>query len=318
MQRFLVLAITLLIVFLAGCNKPASPRADEARPGADEARPGADEASRGAGKVETRLDARSLESAAPVAAAEAVPTADGGAVLPSGAHAKSAPAVAKSLPRKIIYTAEIALVTDELDKAGAALEARVKAVGGYVSNANRVGNRGAARAATWTVRIPTDQYDRFIADTEKLGELESSSRKADDVSEEFYDVQARLRNKRVEETRLLEVLKDATGKLSEVLEVEKELSRVREEIEQIEGRLRYLTDQTDLSTVTITLREEKNFAPDGPPTVATRLSRALFGSLAAMKETGIGLLILVAGLLPWVVPLGVIAFAARWLIKRKR
>ena len=137
------------------------------------------------------------------------------------------------------------------------------------------------------------------------------------MSEEFYDVQARLRNKRVEEARLLEVLKDATGKLSEVLEVEKELSRVREEIEQIEGRLRYLTDQTDLSTVTITLREEKNFAPDGPPTVATRLSRALFGSLEAMKETGIGLLVLLAGLLPWVVPLGVIAFAARWLIKRK-
>ena len=106
------------------------------------------------------------------------------------------------MPRKIIFTVELALVTDDLDKAAVAVEAKVKQVGGYVSNAIRTGNCGAVRQATWTVRVPMDRYESFVTGVAKLGELESSSRKANDVSQEYYDFEARLRNKRVDEARL--------------------------------------------------------------------------------------------------------------------
>lgn len=221
--------------------------------------------------------------------------------------------------RKIIYTGEVALVTDDLDKAAVELDAKIKVFSGYISNASRSGTRGEAREASWTVRVPAEKFDSFVAALPSLGELQSSSRKADDVSEEFYDVQARLKNKKLEEVRLIELLQKATGKLTEILSVEKELSRVREEIERIEGRLRFLTNQTDLSTVTITVREVKNFVPEGPPTLATTLGRSLTGSLDTMRSLGVALLVVVVALLPWVLPLGLfVLLLLRFLGKAKR
>lgn len=243
----------------------------------------------------------------------AKPEAAGGAAMASDAPA---PAPQKAMPRKIVYTAEMNLVTDDLDKAGAALEAKVKVAGGYVGNASRSGVRGEARTATWTIRVPADRYDSFVAGLPTLGELESSSRKADDVSEEFYDVAARLKNKKVEEARLVDLLQKATGRLTEVLTVEKELSRVREEVERIEGRLRFLTNQTDLATVTVTLREVKNYVPEGPPTLATRLSRSWSGSIDAMKEFAIGLLVAGVAILPWILPLGLVIWVLVRLLKK--
>ena len=270
----------------------------------------------GCAQSERSAQDRMTSSKAPSQAMGSAPvsaeSAAGGSVPGSAAATSDAAPPKAVLPRKIIYTGEVALVTDNIDKAAAALEARVKEFGGYIGNASRSGVRGEAREASWTVRVSAEKFDAFVAGLPSLGELQSSSRKADDVSEEFYDVQARLKNKQVEEARLIELLQKATGKLTEILSVEKEISRVREEIERIEGRLRFLTNQTDLSTVTITLHEVKNFVPEGPPTLGTQLSRSLTGSLDAMKELGVGLLIVVVALLPWLVPAGLVL----WLVVR--
>lgn len=168
------------------------------------------------------------------------------------------------------------------------------------------------------MRLPAEKFDAFLKALPGLGELQSSTRKADDVSEEFYDVAARLKNKKIEEARLIELLQKATGKLTEVLTVEKELSRVRDEIERIEGRLRFLTNQTDLSTITITLREVKNFVPEGPPTLATQVSRSFGNSLDALKAFVVGLLLFIVALVPWVLPLGLACWLVfKFLIKRR-
>lgn len=223
-----------------------------------------------------------------------------------------------ALPRKIIYTGEVTLVCENLDRAAGALEGKIKEFGGYVSNAQRTGVRGQRREGFWTVRLPAGQFDAFVAALSALGEMQSSSRKADDVSEEFYDVQARLKNKRVEEARLIALLQKATGKLAEVLTVEKELTRVREETERIEGRLRYLANQTDLATVTVTLNEVKDFVPAGPPTLGTQLARSFSGSLDAMKNVATAFLVFSVALVPWLIPLGLIAWGIARLAGRKR
>lgn len=226
----------------------------------------------------------------------------------------AAPSDELMFPRKIIYTGDLRLVCEDLDVATEKLESRIKGFGAYISNASKDGTKGSVRVSTWTIRIPAEKFDPFIKFAISIGELESNNRQAQDVSEEFYDVAARLKNKQIEEARLIELLKHATGKLSEILTVEKELSRVREEIERIEGRLRFLKNQTDLSTITVTIREVKNFQPSGPPTVQTKIARSFDGSITAMKELGVAILLFLVAILPWVIPIGIVT----WIIAKVR
>ncbi len=223
------------------------------------------------------------------------------AASPADAEGGAAPAAVPALPRKIIYTGSVALRTDDLDAAEKKLDAMVKQFNGYLGSASRSGTKGSQRSGSWTIRIPSTGYGSFVKAISTIGELESSSQEAQDVSEEFYDVQARLKNKKVEEARLVELLQKATGKLTEVLQVEKELSRIREEIEQIEGRLRFLTNQTDLSTITVTINEVKEFRPAGPPSLSNDISRAFSESVAQLGDVARGILIGIVAILPWAV-----------------
>ena len=164
--------------------------------------------------------------------------------------------------------------------------------------------------------MPSARFDGLLAELPKLGELQSSARTAQDVSEEFYDAEARLRNKRVEEARLIEMIKRVAGNLDQILRVEAELTRVRGEIEGIEGRLRFLAHQSDLSTVKVTLAEVRAFVPVGPPTLAMRVARTFGGSVEALSELGVGVLLFFVAVGPWVLPLGFVG-AVGWIVWRR-
>lgn len=138
-----------------------------------------------------------------------------------------------------------------------------------------------------------------------------------DVTAEFYDVEARIRNKQQEEERLLKLLTEATGKLEEVLAVERELSRVRGEIEQAQGRLRMLKDVTELTTVTVSVTEIKNYVPDEAPTYATRVQRALTSSTAAAVATLQTLSLVAVALVPWL-PAPLLLVLTVWALRRLR
>ena len=89
----------------------------------------------------------------------------------------------------------------------------------------------------WKIRVPVDQFESFVQKVVALGELERTLRTSQDVTEEYYDIEARIKNKKVEEERLLKHLEKSTGKLEEILAVEREISRVRGEVERLQGRL---------------------------------------------------------------------------------
>jgi hypothetical protein len=133
----------------------------------------------------------------------------------------------------------------------------------------------------------------------ELGEVHRVSTDSKDVSEEYYDLESRIRNKKKQESRLLELLADATGKLEEVLSVERELARVREEIERMEGRVRVLDDLTTLTTVTLRINEIKDYMPEQAPTYGTRVRRAWSGSIDTLVVTAQQLSIAVVAALPW-------------------
>lgn len=206
--------------------------------------------------------------------------------------------------RKIVYRAEVDLVVEQFDPLPEQIEAAVKQHGGFVSASNLTGSPGRPRSGRWTVRVPVDRFSDFLAAVRGLGEVRSINCTSDDVTAEYYDIESRIRNKQQEEERLLKLLADATGKLEEVLAVERELSRVRGEIEQAQGRLRMLKDVTELTTVTVSATEIKNYVPEQAPTYATRVQRVFSASTATLVSTGQALFLMAVALTPWLpVPL---------------
>src|SRR5439155_1557826 len=110
-------------------------------------------------------------------------------------------------------------------------------------------------SASLEVKVPAERFDEALAGLAPIGKLESVNVNAEDVGEEFTDVTARVENARRLESRLIQLLATRTGKLKDVLDVEQELARVREEIDRYEGRLRYLRAHAALSTFTIYVHE---------------------------------------------------------------
>lgn len=233
------------------------------------------------------------------AESEVSPSSSTSAVL-----SQYAPKTKTAIPRKIIYTAEIELVAGDLEKTRRELVRRVKAHGGYLSDTALSGSTGESREGTWTVRIPVDRYEAFVEEVSRLGEVQALRTGSQDVSEEFYDIESRLKAKRVAEERLLKHLERSTTRLTDILAVERELSRVHSEIEQMEGRLRFLANQTDLTTVTITIHEAKGYTPPSPETLGTQVARTFSESVRLLGDTGKGILLTLIALLPWLLVIG--------------
>ncbi len=180
----------------------------------------------------------------------------------------------KGTERQIIYTAEIELVVNNFDGFAQKVTDVVQRHGGYLAATNLDRMQGQRRSGRWTARVPVSKYEVFLEDVRQLGVPTSQIQNAQDVTEEFVDLQARIANKRKLEQRVLELLERPEDEIQHVIEVERELARIREEIERMEGRLRYLRDQTALTTVEITAREERDYVPPEAPTLGNRVSSA--------------------------------------------
>ena len=220
---------------------------------------------------------------------------------------------------KIIYTADLSVVVENFAAAEAALPKLADDFGGYLASANVDRSVGDRLRGTWVVRIPVERYDAFLAGAGGLGTLERQEQTARDVTAEFVDVQSRLTNRRKLEERLLELLAERPGALKDVLELERELARVREEIETAEGRLRYLSNQTAYSTVTVRVREERNYVPPARPAFGGRLANAFADGWEGVASLARGTTLAAAWAAPFcltvVLPVALIAW---WVLRRRR
>lgn len=208
-----------------------------------------------------------------------------------------------AVTRRIIYTSQVDLVAEDLTKAERELTRLVKAHGGFIAGMEVSGTPRAPRSGQWTVRVPVARFEAFMEAVERLGELQKIHTDSQDVTEEYTDLGARLANKRVEERRLLRHLTQSTGKLQEILAVEKELSRVREEVEQIEGRLRLLTNQTELTTVTVSLNEVREYRPPQLPGFGQQVARTFTDSASALRDFLKAFALMVVAAIPWLLSL---------------
>jgi hypothetical protein len=212
-------------------------------------------------------------------------------------------------PSMVIRNGQASIEVDSLEQAVAHVRLLAGRIGGYVANTTMQTGRGQLRSATLEVKIPADRFDDGLGGLAGLGKLESVNVNAEDVGEEFTDVTARMGNARRLEARLIELLATRTGKLKDVLDVERELARVREEIERYEGRLRYLRVHAALSTLTISVHE--------PVPVVGHPGSSVIGE--AFKQAWRNFVALVAACirgLGIVIPLGVLVVGG-WLAAKR-
>ena len=159
---------------------------------------------------------------------------------------------------------------------------------GYIAEQRTTGSPGSQWSMRWKLRVPVEQFESLVQKVVALGELERNTRTSQDVMEQFYDIEARIKNKKAEEKSLTKILDERTGKLEDVLKIETELSRVRVEIEQLEGKIRELENLSSLATLTLNVREREKFEPP-PPAAAdfpTQVARTWENSLRGLINLG--------------------------------
>jgi hypothetical protein len=159
------------------------------------------------------------------------------------------------IEKKIIKTGRVSFETDDLTKTRDWVAGLIKNNGGNITS-DREDKYGQRSGQNLTVRVPVAKFDKLITEISSgVKKLESKEVTASDVTEEFIDVEARLGAKKALENRYLELLKQAKN-LNEMLQIEKQLTDIRGEIESIEGRLKYLQNQVAYSTLDIYFYQE--------------------------------------------------------------
>jgi hypothetical protein len=195
----------------------------------------------------------------------------------------------------LIRTGQAFIEVESLDPAVLKVRQLAAQVNGMIANSSITGGRDQIRQATFELKIPAGKYDETVSALSTIGKVETVSSSAQDVGEEFVDITARVTNARRLEERLISLLANRTGRLDEVLRVERELARVREEIERYEGRLRYLSSRVAMSTLTITIHEPGPIFGNNPGEnpIASALRRAWrnFVGLIAGLIASLGILI---------------------------
>lgn len=212
----------------------------------------------------------------------------------------------------IIRTGQASVQVDSLERGVRAVRTLSSRVGGYVANSSISSGDDQMHTATLEIKLPAAHFDDVINGLQPIGSLESVSVSAEDVGEEFVDVAARAENGHKLEQRLIDILGTRTGKLSDVLAVERELARVREEIERQEGRMRYLRTRAAMSTLSVTVHEK-------PPVVA---GTGTFGVLGdAFRQAWrnfIGFIASTIAAMGTLLPMGAIVAAIVWVVWRAR
>lgn len=243
---------------------------------------------------------------------------DVSADLPSAKAGKKPPAKAKApIERKIIYTATIQVIVDDLDAARKKLDALRKTHKAYVANANISGQTGSQRSGSWTIRLPVGEFAAFRKAILDFGYPQQNALSSEDITRQYYSLESRMRNAEATEKRLLAHL-EKSKETKDTLAIEKELDRVRESIEQMKGQLQVWQTLTALTTVNLTLIERKNYQPPQEPTFASRIGDTFSGSVDALVSFGRGVALFFVALAPWLPLLAVIVVPIWWTIRRSR
>lgn len=221
--------------------------------------------------------------------------------------------VAPPAPRPdllIIKIADIKLRVKDFQSAYDTAVSMARGAGGYVTDSSAETSGEAPTSGRLTMRVPVDSFERVMARLGGLGKVLSKNISGEDVTGEATDLESRIRNKRAEERQYLELM-NRTKRISDIMAVSNELYRVRGEIEEAVGRLKYLKSSAAMSTINLEISEREKTKP-----TVSGLHRTWNNAIGSLITTGKGL----AAMLIWLAvysPFWALPIAA-WIILKRR
>lgn len=244
---------------------------------------------------------------------------DAPAGMPSRMIGGMAQEIAPSAPsegvvRKEIKTGSLSLVVEDVPLAVEKITGFAKTQEGYVVS-TYMSKASRFPTASVSLRIPAEKFDVSMSELKKFGDLEQAQVQGQDVTEEYVDLEARLKNLRVTETQFAEIMKKAQ-KIEDILAVQAQLSQVRGEIESLEGRKKYLDQNVDYSVISVNLSTSADQLPivdEGEKWKPLAIVKTALRSLLAVGQ---GLVNLVIWFLVFLPVWGGIAAIVYYLKKR--
>lgn len=225
-----------------------------------------------------------------------------------------------SIGPMIARTASLNVSVKEFSAARASVERIVKARQGYISTLNLTTEKGAPQSLEAKLAIPAAQFDAALGELRALGRVAQEQQSSEEVTSQVVDLDARLKNSRETEAQLAEILRTRTGKVGDVLEVEREMARVRGEIESMEAEQKQLRARVAFSSIDLNLSEEYQAQlGDGPVGAGRQLWNALVDGYHAAADGLLRSFAFLLGVGPSLLLWGLILFwPARWAWRRWR
>jgi hypothetical protein len=259
---------------------------------------------------EQRLDSAEAKGARPP---ETVTGVSAGRIRVGQQSAAPAPPSAS-----IARTARLRIRATDFDAARPVVDQVVASTGGLVGRVDVSGSRGDARTLTATLHIPAAQLDAAMSTLKSIGRVVDEAQSGEDVTEQVVDVTARLANARNTEKRLTDLLQKRTGDLADVLAAEREIARVREEIERLDAQRQALGRRVSYATLNLEIVEEPRAMLNlGPRPLPGRFREALVTGVTDATDTALGLMLLAIRILPSLLLWGAVLYwplraALRW------
>jgi hypothetical protein len=216
----------------------------------------------------------------------------------------------------VIRTATLRVVAKDFGAVRPGVESIISSLSGFVDHMTVTGDAAVARQLQATLRVPGDRLVEALTRLRRLGAVVEDTQGSEDVTDQIVDIDARLANARATEKRLADILQNRTGKLSDVLEVEREIARVRLDIERLDAEKTNVGRRVAYATIDLSVTEERK-SQDAPLTLATRIRLAALDGLDSATATIVETLLFLLRAGPVFVLLA-LPVALVWLMRRRR
>jgi len=312
-------AFVALAAALAGCGE-----ADGGSAGVSAEMAAADSALIAPAVMESAAAEPLPASESPAEAPAPVPQEAGGAseggAAGAGSGVGSASAPAEGIARMLIYKANVTMEVEEYAEAYTAVQNLIHLSGSYIVQYSEHSVE-AEKSGTFTIKVPARDFSGFMDRLEQIPNTDlNRSMDAQDVTEEFVDLEARLKAKQLVESKYLQYMEQAS-RAEDLIRFTNELAVIQEEIERMKGRMQYLQQNVDYSTVELRIYERSagasalNGEAGG---LGERMASAVRNSLNALAIVAEGVLIVVAGAIPIAAAIVLLGGPIYWYIRRRK
>jgi len=224
-----------------------------------------------------------------------------------------------AVDRLIIKTGSLSMVVEDVRQTIGKISKYAEDKGGFVVTSNEE-KSGVSPYGEITIRIPAKVFDSGVADVKQMGQVESERVDGQDVTEEYVDLDAQLNNLRASEAQFLQIMQRAV-KIEDVLAVQRELTNVRSNIERIQGRMKYLKQSADLSTLTVYLSTDPSVLPSVDNTNKWRPwaeVKAAARNLVALAKILVNVIIWFIVYIPLWLVIGLVVWGVVRFIRKRR